>query len=181
MPGECLLLSTLPAFPFKVSPRLGDFRGRETKMINRDALYAHRRAKRDALDAQLAVLDADYKAKRDALYAHRRAKLAVLDAQLAALDADYKAKRDALDAHRRAKCDALDAHRRAKCDALDAQLAADHRAKCDALDADYEAKLAVLDAEILVYIKSNMPDCAWNGKTLVFPCDELPGGNGATK
>ena len=165
-----MLLSTLPAFPFKVSPRLGDFRGRETKMINRDALYAHRRAKRDALDAQLAVLDADYKAKRDALYAHRRAKLAVLDAQLAALDADYKAKRDALDAHRRAKCDALDA-----------QLAADHRAKCDALDADYEAKLAVLDAEILVYIKSNMPDCAWNGKTLVFPCDELPGGNGATK
>ena len=111
-----MLLSTLPAFPFKVSPRLGDFRGRETKMINRDALYAHRRAKRDALDAQLAVLDADYKAKRDALDAHRRAK------------------RDALDAHRRAKCDALDAHRRAKCDALDAQLAADHRAKCDALN-----------------------------------------------
>ena len=129
-----MLLSTLPAFPFKVSPRLGDFRGRETKMINRDALYAHRRAKRDALDAQLAVLDADYKAKRDALYAHRRAKLAVLDAHLAVLDADYKAKRDALDAHRRAKCDALDAHRRAKCDALDAQLAADHRAKCDALN-----------------------------------------------
>ena len=52
--------------------------------------------------------------------------------------------------------------------------------RADALYADYE-KLAVLDAEILVYIKSNMPDCAWNGKTLVFPCDELPGGNGATK
>ena len=65
----------------------------------------------------------------------------------------------------------------AKRDALDA----DHRDKCAVLCADYEAKLAVLDAEILVYIKSNIPDCAWNGKMLVFPCDELPGGNGATK
>ena len=65
----------------------------------------------------------------------------------------------------------------AKC----AVLYADYRAKYDALHADYEAKCDALDAEILVYIKSNMPDCAWNGKTLVFPCDELPGGNGATK
>ena len=94
-----------------------------------------------------------------------------------ALHADYKAKCDALDADYKAKLAVLDADHRAKC----APLYAHHRAKCAPLDADYEAKLAVLDAEILVYIKSNMPDCAWNGKTLVFPCDELPGGNGATK
>ena len=54
-------------------------------------------------------------------------------------------------------------------------------AKCAPLYADYEAKCDALYAEILVYIKSNIPDCAWNGKMLVFPCDELPGGNGATK
>ena len=76
-----------------------------------------------------------------------------------------------------AKCDALYADYRAKCDAL----YADYEAKCAPLDADHRAKCAPLYAEILVYIKSNMPDCAWNGKTLVFPCDELPGGNGATK
>ena len=35
--------------------------------------------------------------------------------------------------------------------------------------ADYEAKCAPLDAEILACIKWNIPDCAWNGKTLVFP------------
>ena len=61
------------------------------------------------------------------------------------------------------------------------EAATDYKAKCAPLDADHRAKCAPLDAEILVYIKSNMPDCAWNGKTLVFPCDELPGGNGATK
>ena len=72
-----------------------------------------------------------------------------------------------------AKCDALHADYEAECDALYADR--------DALYADHRAKLGVLDAEILGYIKSNMPDCAWNGKTLVFPCDELPGGNGATK
>ena len=76
----------------------------------------------------------------------------------------------------------------AKCAPLDAYyenqravLYADYKAKRAPLYADYKAKRAVLYAEILVYIKSNMPDCAWNGKTLVFPCDELPGGNGATK
>lgn len=30
------------------------------------------------------------------------------------------------------------------------------------------AKRAQLDADILVYIKTYIPDCAWNGKTLVF-------------
>ena len=53
----------------------------------------------------------------------------------------------------------------AKRDTLDA----DYEAKRDTLDADYEAKHAPLDADILAYIKLNIPDCAWNGKTLVFP------------
>lgn len=42
-------------------------------------------------------------------------------------------------------------------------------AKLAPLDADYEAKRDALDADILAYIKINIPDCAWNGKTLVFP------------
>ena len=41
--------------------------------------------------------------------------------------------------------------------------------KRDALYADYKIERDALDAEILAYIKSNIPDCAWNGKTLVFP------------
>ena len=66
-------------------------------------------------------------------------------ARLAPLNADYAAKHDALNA--------------------------DYKAKFDVLNADYKAKLAPLNAEILAYIKSNIPDCAWNGKTLVFPND----------
>ena len=66
-----------------------------------------------------------------------------------------------------AKRAALDADYEAKCVAL----YADYEAKFAPLAADYAAKRAPLDAEILAYIKSNMPDCAWNGKTLVFPCD----------
>ena len=34
---------------------------------------------------------------------------------------------------------------------------------CAQLDADYKAKCAQLDAVILEYIKSVMPDCAWDG------------------
>lgn len=30
------------------------------------------------------------------------------------------------------------------------------------------ATRAALDAEILAYIKTHIPDCAWNGTTLVF-------------
>ena len=109
------------------------------------------------------------------------AKLAVL------LYTDYKAKCDALLADYEAKCDALYTRvrttgRNRRAEAKRAPLYADYRAKRDALYADdYEAKCDALYAEILVYIKSNIPDCAWNGKMLVFPCDELPGGNGATK
>ena len=50
-----------------------------------------------------------------------------------------------------------------------APLDAAYEAKLAPLDADYAAKRAPLNAEILAYIKSNIPDCAWNGKTLVFP------------
>ena len=35
--------------------------------------------------------------------------------------------------------------------------------------ADYYAKRATLYAEILAYIRTHIPDCAWNGKELVFP------------
>lgn len=44
----------------------------------------------------------------------------------------------------------------------------DAAAKCDPLDAEYRAKRTTLDAEILAYIKQHIPDCAWNGKELVF-------------
>ena len=54
-----------------------------------------------------------------------------------------------------------------------APLDADYKAKRAPLDADYDAKraalCAALYAEILAYIKMNIPDCAWNGRTLVFP------------
>ena len=66
-----------------------------------------------------------------------------------------------------AKRDTLYADYEAKC----APLYADYEAKRDTLDADYKAKRDTLDAEILAYIKSEMPDCAWNGKTLVFPTE----------
>ena len=102
-----------------------------------------------------APLYADYRAKRDALYADYRAKRD-------ALYADYNAKCDALTADYRAKRDALYADYNAKCDAL----TADYAAKRAPLYADYWAKVDALDAEVLAYIKSIMPDCAWNGKKL---------------
>ena len=103
--------------------------------------------------------DADYWAKRDALYADYEAKRA-------ALYADYEAKRAPLDADYRAKRDALVADYWAKRDAL----VADYWAKLAPLIADYEAKRAPLDADLLTYIREHIPDCAWDGKTLVFPC-----------
>ena len=81
------------------------------------------------------------------------------------LDADYQAKRVTLDADYKAKCAPLDADYVAKCAPLDA----DYGAKRTTLYVDYKAKRTTLDAEILAYIKSNIPDCAWNGKKLVFP------------
>ena len=74
-------------------------------------------------------------------------------AKRALLYADYKAKLDLLYADYEAKR---------------APLYADYEAKRNTLYADYEAKRAPLDAEILAYIKENIPDCAWNGTTLVF-------------
>ena len=64
-----------------------------------------------------------------------------------------------------AKRAALDADYEAKC----APLYADYKAKCAPLDADYKAKCAPLDAQIIAYIRVHIPDCVWDGKTLVFP------------
>ena len=60
---------------------------------------------------------------------------------------------------------ALYAKYAADCATLDAKYAAD----LAPLDAKYEADRAPLDAEIIAYIKQHIPDCAWNGKELVFP------------
>ena len=92
--------------------------------------------------AKLVMMDGAYMVDRDALYATYTAK-----------DADYKIKRVMMDCAYTAK------------DALYTT----YEAKHDALYADYKIKHDALDAEILAYIKSNIPDCAWNGKTLVFP------------
>ncbi len=40
------------------------------------------------------------------------------------------------------------------------------------LVADYGANRTTQDTAILAYIKSNIPDCAWNGTTLVFPLSD---------
>ena len=65
----------------------------------------------------------------------------------------------------KAKCAPLYADYEAKCAPLDA----DYEAKRVALYADYEAKRAPLYAQIIAYIRVHIPDCAWDGKTLVFP------------
>jgi hypothetical protein len=54
-------------------------------------------------------------------------------------------------------------------DAKLATLYADYKAKRAPLDADYDAKLATLYADILAFIRQHIPDCAWNGRELVFP------------
>ena len=56
----------------------------------------------------------------------------------------------------------------ADCQAKLASLYADYAAKRDSLYADYAAKRDSLDAEILSYIQSQIPDCAWDGKELTF-------------
>src|SRR3972149_5606596 len=85
-------------------------------------------------------------------------------AKPAPLDADYNAKRAPLDAGYEDKSAALYAGYNAKRAPLDAG----YEAKSAALYAGYKAKRAALDAKILAYIKLHIPDCAWNGKTLVF-------------
>ena len=75
-------------------------------------------------------------------------------AKIATLYADYRAKIATLSADYRAKI---------------ATLSADYEAKIATLSAGYKAKIAPLDAEILAYVKAHIPDCAWNGTTLVFP------------
>ena len=80
------------------------------------------------------------------------------------LNTDYKAKRASLDADYKAKCASLYADYEAKC----APLNADYEAKRNSLDADYQAKRDSLNAKILAYIKTHIPDCAWNGHELIF-------------
>ena len=92
-----------------------------------------------------------------------------------ALDTDYDAKCDALDVMRffeqftdyEAKRALLDDEYNAKRATLDT----DYLAKCALLDADYMAKRATLDPEILAYIRSQIPDCAWDDtkNELIFP------------
>ena len=86
-------------------------------------------------------------------------------AKLAPLYADYVAKLEALDADYVAKREALYADYEAKRRPLDA----DYEAKREALYADYEAKRDAFYAEIRDYIFLHIPDCPWNGETLVFP------------
>ena len=78
-------------------------------------------------------------------------------AEYAALADEWRAKRAALDAEYWAK----------RALALDAALD-EYWAKRAALDAEYVAKRAALDALILAYIRLHIPDCAWNGRELVF-------------
>ena len=85
----------------------------------------------------------------------------------APLYADYEAKRAPLYAEYSAKrCTPVfdEILAAIKCAMLDD----DYRAKCIMLDADYKAKCAPLYDETLAYIKTHIPDCAWNGATLVF-------------
>ena len=63
-----------------------------------------------------------------------------------------------------AKLDALNADYNAKRAPLDA----DYNAKLAPLYDDYNAKRDALYAEILAYIRLHIPDCAWNGATLVW-------------
>jgi len=118
--------------------------------------------------AKRAPLDADYGAKLAPLEADYGAKRATLEADYAAkrapLYADYAAKRATRYAHYAAKLAPLDADYEAK----RAPLYADYEAKRATLYADYAAKRAPLDAEILDYIKAHIPDCSWNGESLVF-------------
>ena len=96
--------------------------------------------------------------KFDTLYADYKIKRVMMDGA-------YMVDRDALYATYTAKDADYTTYKMAKLDALYAT----YRAKRDALYATYRAKRDALDAEILAYIKSNIPDCAWNGKKLVFP------------
>lgn len=89
------------------------------------------------------------------------------EAKIDALDPDYNAKRHAHAADydaKRAWADykATRAERSAFYD--------EHWAKFDALNAERDAKVAPLDAEILAYIRTHIPDCAWdnNNRTLLL-------------
>ena len=50
-----------------------------------------------------------------------------------------------------------------------ASLRADYEAKLAPLYDDYLAKRASLCVDILTFVRQHIPDCAWNGRELVFP------------
>jgi len=84
---------------------------------------------------------------------------------LAALKEDYQAKRKPLDEDYETKRKLLDDDYWDKVKLLDD----DYWAKVKQLKEDCETKWGLCTAEIEAYIKSHIPDCAWNGWTLVFP------------
>ena len=117
------------------------------------------------VNERIAYVKANKPEREVALRLHNMVYLGVIAstcAKRAALYADYGAKRAALYADWQAKRAPLYADWQAK----RAPLYADYEAKRAALYADWQAKRASLDAEVLAYIRSVMPDCAWNGKKL---------------
>ena len=106
------------------------------------------------VNERVAYVKANKPKREVALRLHNMAYLGAIAStcdKRAPLYADYKAKRAPLDADWQAKRASLDP---------------DYEAKRAALDPDYEAKRAALYAEVLAYIRSVMPDCAWNGRKL---------------
>jgi hypothetical protein len=104
----------------------------------------------------IAPIDAEYSAECAPIRADYDAKVAPFradyDAKVAPIR-DFEDKRGALDAYYRAKC---------------APFHAEYEAKVAPFRAEYKVKRSKIDAEITAYIKSNIPDCPWNGTTLVF-------------
>jgi len=82
-----------------------------------------------------------------------------------AVDAKWRSERDAVNAKWRSEWDAVDAKWRPEWGAVDAKW----RSEWDAVDAKWRSEWDAVNAKILAYIKSEIPDCAWNGKELVFP------------
>ncbi len=118
--------------------------------------------------AQCKSLDDAYRAQRKPLDDAYRAQCKPMDdaywAQRKPLDNAYRAQRKPLDdaywAQRKSMEDAYRAQRNPLDDAYWAQR--------NPLDDAYRAQCKPLEDEILSYIRSEIPDCAWNGKELVF-------------
>ena len=46
---------------------------------------------------------------------------------------------------------------------------AEYVAKCTLLDRNYQTKRAWLYKKVFIYVKKHIPDCAFNGKELIYP------------